>query len=397
MVRYSIIIFFCFYTSLSQANTNINFQEATLTEFIMTFTKGVYKRDYVITPELYKTDVKVTLSLQNKSFQQLDVIFKELLNQYDIESKDLNGILYCSKRPNLLQHDSLHEDVTTLRENDFTVNEIPLNLNYDPVIYTPLHRQPSELSEILTLFNIDAKTKNSEFLLFTIDDERKQKVLDLLASIDVPQSQYEVVSATYEVTKNDDTKRSIDIIGQVLKNLSLSIVTSGASNVIKYTGGSLLTAFKFFDTDTRFRSISKPYARVKSGGKLHFSSGQDVPTLGNVTINNNTTTQSVEYRNSGVILDVDLMAMQNAIDIKINHELSNFTPTQTGVNNSPTLNKRNLQTELSIQDGEILVIGGLMDIQTSTSNSSFLGIAPVEQIKTNRDTETFIFLQVNKI
>ncbi|SYL02365.1 oxidoreductase [Klebsiella pneumoniae] len=47
-------------------------------------------------------------------------------------------------------------------------------------------------------------------------------------------------------------------------------------------------------TDSRFTVVSAPRLRVKNNASASFSVGSDVPVLGSVTVNNNTTTQSFE-------------------------------------------------------------------------------------------------------
>ena len=49
------------------------------------------------------------------------------------------------------------------------------------------------------------------------------------------------------------------------------------------------------------------------------------------------------------------------VDLTVGQQLSNFVTTQTGVNNSPTLTKREVRTSLSVADGDIVIIGGLAE------------------------------------
>lgn len=51
----------------------------------------------------------------------------------------------------------------------------------------------------------------------------------------------------------------------------------------------------------------------------------------------------------------------------ISQQLSDFIKTTTGVNNSPTLTKRELKTTVGLQDGQVIVLGGLAEDKTSSS------------------------------
>lgn len=137
--------------------------------------------------------------------------------------------------------------------------------------------------------------------------------------------------------------------------------------------------FNLLKTDSRFTVVSAPRLRVKNNASASFSVGSDVPVLGSVTVNNNVTTQSVEYRSSGVLFNVTPSLKSRTMDLKIEQQLSNFVTTETGVNNSPTLIKRDVTTEVSLADGDIILLGGLAEQKDSTARSgwSFSVPAPV--------------------
>lgn len=396
MKKLIILLFFCVSHSAFAQNVTLNFNAMSVSELSTTFFSGILKKDFVISPDLLSDNRKITLNIKDIEPKNLYTTIKTILERQGVSvSLEKNiyylDILKIQPLPTFLEQNNNHQALPIEK------NIPQINLDLPVHLYKPKFRQTKELAQILALFNINTHVKDTDFLLYQTTQDNALKIDQLLIKLDTPTVQYEVVSATYEVSKTDDKQRSIDIIGDIFKNLSINIVTTGASNLIKFNGGSLTSAFKFFDSDSRFKSISKPYARVKSGGKLQFTSGQDVPTLANITTTNNQTQQGIEYRKSGVILDVELNAVSDAIDIKINHELSNFVQTKTGINNSPTLNKRALKTDLTVNDGEIIVIGGLTDFSTSKTNMSFFGLFPLEKISNERQIETYIFLQVTKI
>src|ERR1035437_1745200 len=85
--------------------------------------------------------------------------------------------------------------------------------------------------------------------------------------------------------------------------------------------------------------------RVKSGASARFSVGNETPVLGAVSYQQNgSSVQSVEYRPSGVILDLKPFVRSVGIDLTGFQQLSNFAVTDTGVNSSPPLSKRELST-----------------------------------------------------
>ncbi|MBI5437639.1 MAG: hypothetical protein HY936_01565 [Nitrosomonadales bacterium] len=50
---------------------------------------------------------------------------------------------------------------------------------------------------------------------------------------------------------------------------------------------------------------------------------------------------------------------ETVVDLDISQELSSFVATTTGVNGSPTLLKRTVNSKLSIKPGEVVIFAGL--------------------------------------
>ncbi|HDL7883079.1 TPA: hypothetical protein PXP66_003531 [Yersinia enterocolitica] len=103
----------------------------------------------------------------------------------------------------------------------------------------------------------------------------------------------------------------------------------------------------------------------------------------------------VEYRSSGVLFNVTPSIKSRTMDLKIQQQLSNFVTTETGVNNSPTLIKRDVTTEVSLADGDIILLGGLAEQKDSKASSgwSVFGSRTSESNK----TDIMVMLQVRKV
>lgn len=115
--------------------------------------------------------------------------------------------------------------------------------------------------------------------------------------------------------------------------------------------------------------------RVKSGASARFVAGSEVPVLGAITYQSTgQAVQNVEYKSSGVILDLKPQVSEDSTDLTIFQQISSFVPTTTGVNQSPTLLKRELQTQVSVKADEMIVLGGLEESQGTQSEQglSFL-------------------------
>ena len=121
--------------------------------------------------------------------------------------------------------------------------------------------------------------------------------------------------------------------------------------------------------------------------------------LASVSYQDNKTVQSIEYRQSGVIFTVKPVITKEIISLDIHQQLSNFVKTETGVNNSPTLIKREVTTSIILANGDIVILGGLTEGKESDARTgiSFLPSLFSSKSKEKNNTDILIALQVTKI
>ena len=134
--------------------------------------------------------------------------------------------------------------------------------------------------------------------------------------------------------------------------------------------GGLDAVFSVLSTDSRFKVVTSPSLRVRSGESAKLSVGSDVPVLGAVSITSTgQPVQSVEYRSSGVILDLKPQVLVGGVQLQIGQQVSGFVVTSTGVNSSPTLLKRELSTSITVRPDEVVFLAGLDEDKDSGSTS----------------------------
>ncbi|EFK3238054.1 TPA: type II and III secretion system protein, partial [Escherichia coli] len=152
-------------------------------------------------------------------------------------------------------------------------------------------------------------------------------------------------------------------------------------------------------TDNRFKVVSAPQLRMDSGKEATFSVGEQVPVLGSVSYEDGKAVQSVTYRDSGVIFKVKPVITSSRISLNVNQQLSNFVKTDTGVNDSPTLLKREVDTSLTLKDGDIVLLGGLAENKDSQASTglSFLPKSWSQKSDEKSRTDMVILLQVKKV
>jgi general secretion pathway protein D len=244
---------------------------------------------------------------------------------------------------------------------------------------------------------------DSDTMIFQGMHEEIAKLKKLLPQVDTPTGEVAVKAVVYEVTTDENAGTAFSLALNILgSKLGVNVGAPGAlSNSISLKTSSIEAAFSALSGDSRFKAVSTPILRVKSGSQARLMVGQDVPTLGAVSYpqGGGQAVQSVAYQSSGVILSLTPQVREAGIDVQIDQQMSDFVKTESGVNNSPTLTKRSLSTTVTAADGELIVLGGLTQDKNSNSSSG-LPFFP-KFMRTTGDatsrTEILLLLQVSKL
>ena len=216
-------------------------------------------------------------------------------------------------------------------------------------------------------------------LLFSGSQQEIDKLEQLLPQVDTAVGEVLVRGVLYEVSNIEKNGSAFGLLAKLLGgkfNIGIGSASGNLGNFIQLKNTALDAVYSMLETDSRFKVISAPSLRIRSGAHGVFSVGQEVPVLGALSFPQGAgqAVQSVEYRSSGVIFDVRPTVRNAVIELVIGQQLSDFIKTNTGVNNSPTLTKRELKTTVGLQDGDVIVLGGLAEDKTSSSRDglSFL-------------------------
>lgn len=242
---------------------------------------------------------------------------------------------------------------------------------------------------------------DQDSFLFEGTEKEIAQLQRLLVQLDTPVAEVFVKGMVYEVTTGSRDGSAFNLAVTLLKGkfgLSFGQVLAGGSLSLK--SATIDAVFSALATDTRFKSVSHPSVRVRNGATARFSVGSDVPVLGTVQLDKNgNPVQSVEYKPSGSIFDIRPSIRDESIDLAVSQQLSNFVVTNTGVNNSPTLIKREISTSISTLDGDVIVLGGLDEDRTSadTNGMSFLPAWARSQATDKLTTQVLLVLQVQRV
>ncbi|WP_245157997.1 type II secretion system protein GspD [Burkholderia pseudomallei] len=220
---------------------------------------------------------------------------------------------------------------------------------------------------------------------------------------DVLPSEVVVRGWVYEVANTDSTNTAWSIAVRMLSGqLRVSSGdTSSDASAVRFTGPGVDAAISALNADSRFKVVSAPHVRIVSGERVRLNVGQQVPTQSSVSYQGSTGTpvQSITYQDAGLIFDVEPTVMREVIELKVREEISDFVATKTGVDTSPTKNTRQLQTVTRLKDGEVVVLGGLIQDRNATARSGYAWVPSFldGRSSSKQRTEVLLVLQVQRI
>lgn len=388
--------------------TKFDFQAVSVSQVVNLVYLEALKQSYVIAPEMLQDQRQVSFRFDSNK-GDLKTFWRNFLNVlgYSIDQK--NGVDFITKTP-----ESQPQIEKELEQFDF--------------VYTPKNRSADYLNSMLRPLvaglvatrsipaSPDAKgtktappnsagaliDQTSDLVVFRGSQNEVERIKRLLPQLDIAMGEIVVRGAVYEVstTQKDGSAFSL-ALGLLNNQLSINLGSTKLDNSISFKSGSFDAVLSALDNDARFKVVSSPRLRVRSGSHAKLTVGQEVPTLAGVSYSPNSTepVKNVVYRNSGVIFDLSPIVRAGSIDLSVTQELSNFVTTTTGVNESPTLTKRTLETATTLNDGEIVVIGGLTEEKDNNTKTgfSFLPSWASSKLKEKTNSEILMVLQVNKI
>jgi general secretion pathway protein D len=188
-------------------------------------------------------------------------------------------------------------------------------------------------------------------------------------------------------------------------------VTSGLINRVlpgfNLLLGSELSPSAILDalhTVTSVKVLSNPSLVVINNQVATLQVGDVVPvSTGSATVltTSNTVVNTIDYRNTGIILHVSPRINVNGnVRLEVEQEISNVSP-QTATSLTPTVSERRVKSSISVASGQTVLLAGLISEQQQGNRNGIplldeiphLGDAFSHQDKTGTRTELIIFIR----
>lgn len=415
MRRLLVCLFVCLFVSgrvdAADAADSFDFKAVDVSTAISLYLSEVNKRPYLLCGDVLADTRKVSIRASGKTLT--GPLFASLLAEHGFAATDRGGVLFVCKK------DAATEEATDTflyrvkhRDSAYLVDLV------SPLVKGTFANRRAASSGALTVGGDKVAalagvvpqsglasgggtykaSSSDDYIVFSGAAKEAAKLQKLLDQVDTPTGEVVVRAYMYEVGCNDSEASALGVVLSALGDkVQGGVAATTLANFVRLKTASIDVIASALKTDGRFKVVTAPYQRVRSGKSARFVSGSQVSVLGAIVTNQNgSTQQSFDRIESGTILEISPVVHNEGIEVDLFQQVSSFVTTDAS--SQPTLNKREFRTALTVQDGEIVVIAGLEDAKEDTSRSglSFLPFSLVES-KTKRKTQLVLLMEVSRL
>lgn len=407
----------------------VNFNGMSVNQFAAATYRALLKRDYVMSPEVLAMDRPMMVSVRKIQSEDLAAFVDHTLSTQGVRSELRNGVYFLSAAACSDGACSGGVGATPLRLTGSVGQAVDTGSaglgaraggraelgafdmgpasNYDAAdlerdVYRPHNRKSDFIVGVLNAaFKNSPATAAGGAIILSGSKVQLEKMLKLAQQLDEAAPKVKLSATFVEVSSNESNTLGVSIIAEVLGarlGVKLGDTSSGSLSLRTNSFQAVIDALA---ADGRFKQVAAPTVLVEDYEKSNLKFGDNVPTIASTTLDRNgNPIQQVQYQQSGVVLSVQPSVLGSGrINVVLDGQVSSFSATTTGVSGSPTLSNRQVQTSVTMDDGELLMIGGLNSNKsvTTTSGFSFLPKAWASKSESNASTDLVLILTASVV
>lgn len=222
-------------------------------------------------------------------------------------------------------------------------------------------------------------------LIIRATDQEYREILDLVQRMDVMPPQVLIEATIAEVRLEDGLDFGVrwyfeNAGSNQTSSLQFSDSNTGSTAPVfpgfnyAFSGTDLTATLSALRSITDVTVLSAPSIMVQNNQTAHLQVGDEVPivtqTATSVTESNAPIVSSVELRETGVILQVTpRINASGMVVLEVNQEVSSVRPTTTSGIDSPTIQKLEFTSTVSVRSSNTIALGGLIRETTSDNES----------------------------
>ncbi|MFI4911367.1 MAG: type II secretion system protein GspD [Sedimentisphaeraceae bacterium JB056] len=279
------------------------------------------------------------------------------------------------------------------------------------------------LEAVISRNGLIEEAEDKNMVVVSDTDEKIEEIRQVIVAMDVPVPQILVEAKVIEVYTTDqydqelmfDYNQNSDTLGVGANAYGggVDIDKLSKSDMFNFSPYSLgvsgqINNFGFFfdwlKTANNAQILSSPNVVVSLGSQGNIVTGDDLP-IQSTSTTGSTVNTDIKYKRTGITLDVSPVRInKNTVKLKVNPQVSTVTRYEKfNELNIPVVSIRDVETELTVRNGEIIMLGGLYSTEELTEEKKvpLLSDLPLlgELFKSRNDTtqikQLIFFMKVN--
>lgn len=231
---------------------------------------------------------------------------------------------------------------------------------------------PAAVSANLQVRIVADEATNSLLIRASARDYRQ--LLTTISQLDVAPLQVMVNAVIAQITLNDETRFGVDW-SRVAEDAELMPIENTAQTTFTPVLNGLMFTRSFLDGSARVeatleaiaqnnevRLLARPSLMVTNNQEGEIQIGAEVPIEAGQSISTGgIATTNIQYRPTGIVLTITPQINEDGVvTLTIQQELSSVDSAAAGVNDNPVFNNQEISTTVVVNNGESVVLGGLI-------------------------------------
>jgi general secretion pathway protein D len=239
-----------------------------------------------------------------------------------------------------------------------------------------------------SMATVTADPRSNSVIMYA-DDAEYQSLLSIVRELDVTPPQVLIEATVAEVTLNNQLQYGVQWFLQKLpyfKGSFSGVTAAGTAPTypglnLAYLGTNVQVALNALQTVTDVEVLATPRMLVLANDTATLQVGSSVPIITSASAGiqaNSLVVNTVDYRDTGVVLTVTpRVGAGGEIYIDIQQEVSDVASTTTSDIDSPTIDQRKFHTQIAVESGQSVAIGGLIQTSRSRVDSGVPGLSRI--------------------
>ena len=270
----------------------------------------------------------------------------------------------------------------------------------------------------VSMATVTADPRSNSVIMYASDAEY-QSLLAIVRQLDVTPPQVLIEATVAEVKLTNQLQFGVQWYLQNLQSFGggfLSAVSPLATTGppiaptlpglnLTYTGANVQVALNALQQVTDVEVLATPRMLVLANDTATLQVGSSVPVITSSASgiqSNSLIVNNVDYRDTGVVLTVTpRVGESGVIYIDVQQEVSDVSTTTTSDIDSPTIDQRKFHTQIAVESGQSVAIGGLIQTSKTKSDSGvpylsripLLGAAFRQRLDSRSRDELVVFLK----